>query len=324
MQRQNLLVVLAAILLGMPGAGGAQQAGKPWRIGWVLTGTEATSRQNVEAMRSGLRDLGYVEGRNLVLDLRYADGRLERYPELYADVVRQGADVIVAGAYQGTLAAQGATRSVPIVGVSCGVELLVDSLARPGGNVTGITCQTPDLGAKQIQLLREALPRSTRIAVLYNPTVPYTQPEVRELRPLFLAMGAQMVEIEVSTPAQFETAADQIRRAGADAVFVIPDNMVYGNRVELLRILLSNRLPVMSGYADFTAVGGLLSYGSNLRALIRRAASHIDRILKGEKPATLPVEQPTQFELVINLKTAAALGVTIPPTLLLRADEVIQ
>jgi len=321
---RTFLGVLAASLLGVLSSAAAQQGAKIPRIGWVLTGTEASSRQNVEAMRNGLRELGYVEGANVVLDLRYADGHLERYPELYTDVVKQGADVVVAGAYQGTLAAQEATRTVPIVGVSCGVELLVESLARPGGNVTGVTCQSPDLGAKQVQLLREALPLASRIAVLYNPSVPYTQPEVRDLRPILSAQGVQLIEIEVRGPAQFEAAVGEIRRARADAVFLIPDNMVYGNRELLARMLAANGLPLISGYADFTTAGGLMSYGSNLQALIRRAASYVDRILKGAKPGALPVEQPTNFELVINLKTARALGLNLPPSLLQRADKVIQ
>jgi putative ABC transport system substrate-binding protein len=322
-QRCNAIAVIAMGTL-VAGSTFAQTGARLQRIGWVLTGSETSSRQNVEAMRTGLRELGYVEGGNIVLDLRYADGHLERYPELYADIVRQGAEVIVAGAYQGTLAAQEATRSVPIVGVSCGVEFFVESLARPGGNVTGVTCQTPELGAKQVQLLREALPDATRIAVLYNPLVPYTRPEVVALRPVLNSLGATIFEIEVRAPTEFEAAGEQIRRAGADAVFVIPDNMLYGNRSELARVLLSKRVAWVSGYADFTAAGGLMSYGSNLQTLIHRAASYVDRILKGAKPASLPVEQPTKFELVINLKTAKALGITIPQSLLLRADEVIQ
>jgi putative ABC transport system substrate-binding protein len=302
----------------------AQSQPRPARIGWVLVGTEASSRRNVEAMRAGLRELGYVEGRTVVLDLRYADGHLERYPELFSDVVKQGADVIVAGAYQGTLAANQATRTIPIVGVSCGVELLVESLSRPGGNVTGVTCQSPDLGAKQLQLLRETLPGATRIAVLYNPAVPYTRPEVRDLRASIQSSGVQLIEIEVSSPAEFGKAGELARRAGAQAAFVIPDNMLYGNRAELARVLLANRLPFMSGYKDFTDVGGLVSYGSNLQSLLRRSATYIDRILKGALPATMPIEQPTRFELVINQQTAKALGITIPQSLLLRADEVIQ
>jgi len=296
----------------------------PARIGWALSGSEEASRANVEALRDGLRALGHVEGRTYVLDLRYAEGQLERYPKLFEEIVRAGPSVILAGAYQGTRAASEATRTIPIVGISCGVELLVGSLARPTGNVTGVTCQSPELGPKQVQLLREALPRAGHLAVVYNPQVPYAVSEVAELRRIAGTLGVRILGVEVSEPAQFDAAATAMRSAGVDAVFLIPDNMVYGNRKRLGELLLANRLPMMSGYSDFAMAGGLMSYGSNLQALIRRAAWYADRVLKGARPADLPVEQPTKFELVINLRTAKALDLRISPALLQRADDVIQ
>ena len=302
----------------------AQSATKPARVGWALAGTEASSRENVEVLRAALRDLGQVEGRSYVLELRYAEGRLERYPELFGELVRNGASVLVAGAYQGTLAARNVTKSVPIVGISCGVELLVESLARPAGNVTGVTCQSPELGPKQMQFFREAVPSVKRIGIIFNPDVPYTRPEVKELHRFLGAAGVGVVEAEVAGPEQFPDAVSSLHRAAVDGVFLVPDNMVYGNRARLGELLLASRLPMMSGYAEFTAVGGLMSYGSNLQALVRRAAWYVDRILRGAAPANLPVEQPTKFELVINLKTAKTLGVKIPQSVLIRADRVIE
>lgn len=293
----------------------------PARIAWALVGTEASSRANVNAFRAGLRELGYVEGASYVLDLRYADGHVERHPQLIRDLIQRRPDVILGSAYQGTLAARNATATIPIVGISCGIELLVDTLARPTGNVTGVTCQSPELGPKQVQLFLEALPQAKRIAILYNPEAPYTEPEVREVQRVLASRGIRFFEFPMTRPTQLQSVVTQIRNASADGVFVIPDNMVYGNRMELAHLMLSNRLPMMSGYSDFVVAGGLMSYGSNLPALIRRASWYVNRILKGRRPSELAVEQPTHFELVINVETAKALGMTIPPALLSRVDR---
>lgn len=238
----DLFAISIATLIAFWPAPGILQPLATARIAWVLTGTEASSRANVDAMRAGLRDLGHVEGVTYVLDLRYADGHVERYPQLFEDVIRGRPNVVVAGAYQGILAARNATRTTPIVGVSCGVELLVDSLARPTGNVTGVTCQSPELGPKQVQLFREAVPGAKRIAILFNPEVPYTEPEVRVLRRALAAMGVGISEFPVVNPAQFDSVVTAIRRQSADGVFVIPDNMVYGNRNQLAQLLLANHL----------------------------------------------------------------------------------
>ena len=302
----------------------AQVQARPARIAFVASGNEASARAILEAFRVGLGELGQVEGRSFVLDTRYAEGRLDRYPELVADVISRGADVIVIGNYPGILAAKQATNKIPIAGFSCGMDLLVDSLGHPGGNVTGVTCQSSELVAKQLQLLQEALPAVKRIAVLSNPSSPYGGPALRELRSAGNKLGTRVIEITVRSPADFENAVAQMRQDGADAVFLPPDTMLFVNRTQLVSLLLANRLPVMGFFPDFVDAGALLSYSTNLAVQYHRLAWYVDRILKGAKPADLPVEQPTKFELVINLKTAKALGITIPQSLVLRADEVIQ
>ena len=318
--------VIALMALGplVAASATAQTQARPARIAYLSTADEAAARASVDAIRTGLRELGQIEGRSYVLDIRYAQGRFDRFPELVADVIGHGAEVIVTTSYPAALAAKQGTSKIPIAGSSCGLELLVDSLARPGGNVTGVTCQSSELVAKQLQLLREAVPAVKRVAVLFNPSSPYTEPAMRDLRNAGSALGTQLIEIPVRGPAEFENAVAQMHQARAEAVFVAPDAMLFANRAQLAGLLLANRLPVMGFFRDFVDAGALLSYSSNLAERMHRLAWYVDRILKGVKPADLPVEQPTKFELIINLKTAKALGIAIPQSLLLRADEVIQ
>ena len=303
---------------------GAQIQARPARIAVVAGENEAKTRAILDAFRAGLRELGQIDGRTYVLDIQYAEGRLDRLPELVANAISRDAEVIVVGSYPGILAAKRATSKIPITGFSCGLELLVDSLAHPGGNVTGVTCQSSELVAKQLQLLREILPAVKRIAVLSNPSSPYSEPSVRELRNAGSTLGIRMIEITVRSPADFPDAVDQMHQASAEAVFLTPDAMLLYNRAPLLDILLANRLPAMGFFPEFVEAGALLSYSSSRTERYHRLAWYVDRILKGAKPADLPVEQPSKFELVINRKTAKALGLTIPQSLLLRADEVIQ
>ncbi len=302
----------------------AQVQARPARIAVVAGENEAATRAILDAFRAGLLEYGQIEGRTYVLDIRYADGRLDRLPELVAGAISRDADVIVVGSYPGIRAAKQATSKVPIAGFSCGLELLVESLARPGGNVTGVTCQSSELVAKQFQLLREILPAVKRLAVLFNPSSPYSEPAVRELRNAGSTLGIRVIEIAVRSPADFENAVAQIRQGGADAAFLTPDAMLLYNRARLVDLLLANRLPAMGFFPDFVDAGALLSYSSNREERYHRLAWYVDRILKGAKPADLPVEQPTNFELVVNLRTAKALGITIPQSVLLRADRRIE
>jgi putative ABC transport system substrate-binding protein len=296
----------------------------PARIAFMANADDASTRSVVDAFRSGLGELGQVEGRTYVLDIRYGLGRSDRYSALVAEVVERGAAVIVTPSYPAALAAKQVTRTIPIAGFSCGLELLVDSLARPGGNVTGVTCQSVELVAKQFQLLRQMLPELKRLAVLSNPDSPYSEPTVRALRDAGSALGIRTIEIAVRSPADFGGVIAKTRQAAAQAVFIAPDLMLFANRAQLLDLFLAERLPVMGFFREFVDAGALLSYSSNRIERFRRLAWYVDRILRGTKPADLPVEQPTKFELVINLKTAKDLGLTVPPSVLARADEVIQ
>ena len=302
----------------------AQPASRPARVAFLSNENEASARPVVDALRAGLLELGQVEGRNYQIDIRYAQGQSDRYPALLSDLISRGTDVIVAASFPAAAAAKQATRTVPIAGYSCGLEFLVDSLARPGGNVTGVTCQSSELVAKQLQLLWEVLPGLKRIAVLSNPSTPYSESVVRELREAGTARGVRVTEVAVRSAADFDHAIAQIRQADAEAVLLAPDAVVFGNRVQLVGLLQPLRLPVMGFFREFVDAGALLSYSANRRERFHRLAWYVDRILKGAKPADLPVDQPTRFELVLNLKTAKALGLSIPQAVLLRADEVIR
>ena len=313
------LIVSVALVVA-----GVMAQTRPAQIAFVANAEDASTRVIVDAFRSELGELGQVEGRNYVLSISYGMGRSERFPVLVAEALANGAELLMTASYPAALAAKQATRTVPIAGFSCGLELLVDSLARPGGNVTGVTCQSLDLVAKQLQLLRQALPDLKRIAVLNNPDSAYSQPTVLGLRAGSSALGVRTIEIAVRSPADFGNAVAQIREAQVQAVFLTPDSMLFANRVQLLGLLAAERLPVMGFFREFVDAGALLSYSSNRAERFRRLAWYVDRILKGTKPADLPVEQPTKFELVINMKTARTLGLTIPPALLQRADDVIH
>lgn len=294
---------------------------KPTRVGWIISSTEALNRPNADAMRSGLRELGHVEGRSIVLDIVYAEGRMERFPELISAAIQRGASVLVVGGYHGALTAKKATSTVPIVGIGCGVELLVESLARPGGNLTGVTCQSLDLIGKQVQLLKEILPSLRRAAVIHNPSAPYTQKDVRDLA---AALGAQMIEVHIGSPADFAAAATKAREARADAVVLVPDIMTYANRRALMESLSASRLPAIASFAEFAEAGALMTYGANVPAMVQRSAWHVDRISKGSKAGELPMVQPTKFDLVLNLRAAKAYGIAVAPSILARADRVIE
>ncbi len=328
--RRTFLGRLAGWLLAAPLAAEAQQAAKVARIGFLATNLAANPHEH-EAFLQGLRDLGYVEGRNVVIEYRSAEGKLERLPALAAELVALKVDVIVAAA--GTvaaLAARQATRTLPIVFIAVGDPVttgLVTSLARPGGKVTGLAAFTPELVGKWLELLKQAVPGVSRVAVLWQPGAVGERTEKDILKGAEVAgraLGVRVQFVEARGPADIERAFSDITRARAGALTVVSTPMFGSERRRLVDLAAKNRLPTVYSFRGYVDAGGLMAYGPNLADMYRRAATYVDKILKGAKPADLPVEQPTKFELVINLKTAKALGLTIPPSLLQRADEVLQ
>ncbi|TMK76169.1 MAG: ABC transporter substrate-binding protein [Actinobacteria bacterium] len=318
---------LAGGILAAPRAAEAQQAAKSARIGY-LAGNLAANPPQHEAFRQGLRDLGYVEGRNVVIEYRSAEGNFERLPALAAELVALKADVIVTSETPAALAAKQATRTIPIVfsfAVDPVTSGLVTSLARPGGNVTGLATLVPELVGKRLEQLTQAVPGVSRVAVLWQPGSQVERTEKDVLKRAEVAARELGVQLQfVEAPADIDRAFSDMTRARAGALTSLGGPMFFNERRRLVDLAAKNRLPAVYGLREYVDAGGLLSYGPNGVDLYRRAATYVDRILKGTKPGDLPVEQPTKFELVINLKTAKALGLTIPPSVLQRADEVIQ
>jgi putative tryptophan/tyrosine transport system substrate-binding protein len=327
--RLAFLGTLAGGLLATPLAAEAQQAAKVPRIGYLET-NRAASPHLSEAFRQGLRDLGYVEGRNVVIESRDAEGKFERFPALAAELVALKVDVIVVAGTPGTLAAKQATRTLPIVFAAASDPVgsgLVTSLARPGGNITGLSLLTPELVGKRLEQLTQAVPGVSRVVVLWQPSGHGEGTDKDMLKgadAAARALGVRLQVVEARGPADFDRAFSDMTRARAGALTVLPSSMFNSERSRLVDLAAKNRLPAVYPWREFVDAGGLMAYGPNLADLYRRAATYVDKILKGAKPGDLPVEQPTKFELVINLKTAKALGLTIPQSLLQRADEVIQ
>jgi len=322
--------VLALLALGAaPLAAEAQQATKVARIGY-LTSSQGVNPDLPEAFRQGLRDLGYVEGRNLVIESRDAEGKVDRLPALAAELVALKVDVIVVTFNTATRAAKQATETIPIVFAGSADPVgsgLVTSLARPGGNVTGLSGLGPELVDKRLELLTQAVPGISRVAVLRLPGVLGERMDkemLKEAEVAAQALGVRLQFVEVRGPDDFDRAFSDMTRARAGALTVLPGNMFLREHRRLVDLAAKNRLPAVYTSREFVDAGGLMSYGANRPDLSRRAATYVDKILKGAKPGDLPVEQPTKFELIINLKTANALGLTIPQPVLGRADEVIQ
>jgi putative ABC transport system substrate-binding protein len=328
MDRRTFLAGSAA-LLAAPLAAKAQQAAKVARIGW-LAGNLTASPHLREAFRQGLRDLGYVEGRIVVIEYRSAEGKFERLPALVAELVALKVDVIVAGSTPGALAAKQSTKTIPIVFAAAAdpvTDGLVTSLARPGGNVTGLTGLAPELVGKCLDQLKQAVPGVSRVAVLWHPGASGEGTDKDMLKGAEVAaraLGMQLQFVEARGPDDFDRAFSEMTRARAGTLTVVGSSMFVSERRRLVDLAAKNRLPAVYPLREFVDAGGLMAYGPDLADLFRRAATYVDKILKGAKPGDLPVEQPTKFELVINLKTAKALGLTIPPSLLLRADQVIE
>jgi putative ABC transport system substrate-binding protein len=329
MDRRTFLTGTGAILLAAPLTAEAQQAGKVPRIGYLALNLTLNPHLR-EAFRQGLHDLGYVEGRNVLIEYRGAEGKPERLPALAAELVALKVDVLVASSAPATLAAKQATRTLPIVFAAVGdavADGLVTSLARPGGNVTGFALFSPGLVDKRLELLKQAVPGVSRVAVLWQPGAAAESTEKENLRAAEVAgqaLGVRLQVVEARGPADMDRAFSDMIRARAGALTVFPTPMFFNERRRLVDLAAKNRLPAVYSSRDSVDVGGLMSYGSDIADLFRRAATYVDKILRGAKPGDLPIEQPTKFELVINLKTAKALGLTIPPSLLGRADEVIQ
>ena len=326
MDRRSFIGALTGGLLAAPLAAEAQQAGKVFRIG--LLGTVPLADPGAAriwgGLFDGLRQLGYTAGQNIAFEGRFSEGIQGRLPALAVELVRLRVDVIVAAA-NAAEAAKGATSTIPIVVPNYGdpVETrLVASLAKPGGNVTGLS--GPDLVAKQLQLLREVMPRLSHVAVLSNPTHPGHPHRLREAEDAARSLRVRLRILEARAPTELARAISAAADRSANGLVVLGDPMFFGERAQIVELAAKNRLPVITIQAEYSQAGGLLSYGIDQRDTFRRAAIYVDKILKGAKPADLPVEQPTKFELVINMKTAKTLGLTIPPSLLQRADQVIE
>jgi putative tryptophan/tyrosine transport system substrate-binding protein len=329
MKKAAVPILVAVILLTVEVVTEAQQPTKVPRIGYLSNTDAATDSARAEGIRLALRELGYMEGQNIAVEYRYAEGRRDRYAELAAELVRLKVDIIVvAGGTPQLRAAKNATKTIPIVMTGGGADPvedgIVESLARPGGNVTGITNLTRELGGKRLELLKEAVPKLVRVAVLYDPALPGAAREVKEDLPV--AARALVLTIrswEVRDANGFERVFAELKKDRPDGLNVITaGQLMRANGKRIADFALKSRLPSVYGSREFVDAGGLMSYGADIADSYRRVAYYVDRILKGAKPADLPVEQPTKFELVINLKTAKQIGLTIPPEVLARANEV--
>ena len=326
MNRRTFLAVLSGSLLAAPLAAQAQQAERVYRIGFLFYGSPGPSPE-IDAFRRGLREAGYIEGQSIAIEYRFAEGDVGRLPALAVELARGKPDVMVTPGTPASLAAKQATSTIPVVfaGVADAVGAgLVAGLARPGGNLTGLTGISAELGGKRLELLKQLAPKASRVAVLYNPADRANVLVLKGLQESAPALGLTLQPIEVRKRGEFESAFAAMTRKRAQALFGAAGVLTSEHRRDVVDLAAKRRIPAMWGDREFVEAGGLMSYAVNFYDQIRRAATYVDKILKGAKPGDLPVEQPTQYELVINLKTAKALGLTIPQSLLQRANEVIQ
>ena len=326
-RRDTLIALLALGAVAGTFATKAQQPVRIRRLGLLTALSPSDIALWHQVFRLGLRDLGWVEGKNISVEYRYVEGRSERLPELAADLVNLKVDVIVASALTDAVAAQKATKTIPIVMAAAGDSVasgLVESLARPGGNVTGLSQMTTELVGKRLELLKEMIPKLSRVAVLWNPQGPGSTPNWKELQQSARQLGVLLHSLEVRTADDFDKAFADAARARAGALFVMSNHLFVANMKRIVDFAAKSRLPSVSHVSEFADAGGLVAYGPDRADLYRRAATFVDKILKGAKPADLPVERPTKFELVINQKTAKSLGIKIPQSILVRADRVIE
>ena len=323
---KSLVLISCALLFALSSSAEAQHAaGNVPRIGYLSTRSGTIDDPRIEAFRQGLREFGYIEGKNIIIEYRYAEGRSERLPEFAEELVRLRVDIIIAPATPPVQAAKKATTTIPIIfpGVADPVAFgFVVSLARPGGNITGLTNYTPELSGKRVELLKEALPRISRLAVLRDPRQP--PDSFNETQKASQSFALKLQSLEIRNATDVETAFSAMKKDRTDAFITLPHAVVSFHRKRILELATKSRLPSTHGDKEWAEAGGLMSYGPDTIDIRRRAAKYVDKILKGAKPAELPVEQPTKFELVINLKTAKEIGVTIPQSVLYRADKVIR
>jgi ABC-type uncharacterized transport system substrate-binding protein len=323
--RRRFLQASLAVALAAPWDAGAQSP-KVWRVG-VLLSRYRLKDEPPQGLRQRLRELGYVEGQNLAMDWQAAEGGYGRLSELAAEFVRRKVDVIVTDTAVATRAAMGATQSIPIVTALAADPIgdgLVSSVVRPGGNVTGISLMLPELSAKRLELLKEAVPKASRVAVLWNPSTPWHTTMLRQLHGAAPSLRLELLPVAVHGPSEFEAAFAVIARERIDGIFWGDNPIFSAYQKQLLDLVANSRLPVIASSREWSVAGVLISYGPVYVEMFRSAAAYVDKILRGANPADLPIEQPTKFELVINLRAAKALGLTIPPSLLARADQVIE
>jgi ABC-type uncharacterized transport system substrate-binding protein len=321
------IVALILSLLTAPLTSQAQHVANVSRLGLLIPGSASAFAPRIETFRHGLRDLGYVEGQNITIESRFAEEQADRLPALAAELVRLQVDVLVTDGEAAIRAAQHATTTIPIVMAISGDPVgagFVTSLARPGRNITGLSFMQPEVSGKRLELLQEAIPKLSHVAVLWNPAVSASTFAFKETQTAAHTLRLQLQSLEVRGPDEFDHAFVAMTKEHAEALVVISDPLFFGHHRQLAELAVRHRLPAMFHLREYAEAGGLMAYGTNIRGMYRRAASYVDRILKGTKPADLPVEQPTKFELVLNRKTAQALGIRFPPTLLVLADEVIQ
>jgi len=326
MRDKIFYLALWAVLLALSFPAGAQQSGKIPRIGFLGAASASGYAPQLEAFRRGLRDLGYVEGKNIILEYRWAEGTYDRLPVLAAELVRLKPDLVLTHGTAGTRAAKQATTTIPIVMAVSGDAVatgLVASLAHPGGNITGSSFFNPELAAKRLELLKEVVPALTRVAVLMNPGNPVNEVSLQAMERTARSLGLELQQVNVGGPEEFNAAFSTIVKGRAGALSVFDDAMLIAQARRVADLAAKNRLPTI-GFNELAEAGGLMSYGVNFPDLWRRAATYVDKILKGAKPADLPVEQPTKFEFIINLKIAKQIGLTIPQSVLYRADKVIK
>ena len=331
MTRRTFVCGAAALIaclgsFGHPSTADAQQPASPRRIGVLLVG-QTIEEKETQAFRQGLLDAGYVEGRDVVFEWRSANGDYDRVPQLVADLVQRKVDVIVADSTSAARAAKRATSTIPIVMALVADPVgsgLVANLAHPGGNVTGLSIMLAELSDKRLQFLKETLPQVARVAVLWNPATPWHPKAIEALKAVAPSLSIELSFVSARTTEEIGPAFSAMTRAHAEALYVLGDAFFHRHQMTLLNLAAKARLPVIYGSRQFTDAGGLMSYGPNYGDVFRRSAVYVDKILKGARPGDLPIEQPTKFEFVVNLKTAKALGITIPQSILLRADEVIR
>ena len=325
-RRREFITLMGDVATAWPLAARAQQPGKLKTIGFLGTITPAVQIRWTDAFVQRLRELGWIEGRTIAIEFRWAEGRSERAAEIVAEFVRQKVDVIVAGGTEYVLAAKQATSVIPIVFPNVGDPVgsgLVAGLARPGGNATGLSIQGTDTVGKRVELLRDVIPGLRRLAIMANVDNSAVVLELRQVQAVARTLGLEVTTLEIRR-AEDITPAVEALKSRADALYICPDPLTNTHRVRINTLALGTRLPTISGVREYVEAGGLMSYGPNFPDLFRRAADFVDKILRGAKPADIPVEQPTKFDFVINLTTAKALGLEVPATLIARADEVIE